>query len=364
MTPKTQRTLIRIGAGVAFFAMLLWLMKALESVTTVILVALFIAYILNPAVERLDKWGLGRSLAAVIILLIGLLFFVGLLMALIPAVVDEISAFATLAPKYVITLRDLMFLAGEKLNIPIPQDWNQVATIIAEKGRQWLPRISAITTGVLASIFRSTLQIVSVILHIALIPIVAYYFMVSFANIKTGIAELIPPYMRDTVLGKLGEIDRVIAGFVRGQLTIALIMACLYTIGFTLIGIDLAIVLGVISGLLFFIPYLGTLVALVGGSAMALAKYGDLVHMFYVLGWIAAVQTAEGYILTPRIVGHAIGLPPVVYILAVIAGAELFGFVGMLVAIPVTAILLVLLKSAVEVYRTSYLYDDHPTEQD
>lgn len=358
MTPKTQRTLVRLGAGVVFFAILLWLMKALESVTTVILVALFIAYILNPAVERLTAWGLSRSLAAFIILLIGLLFFVGLLMAVIPAVVDEMAAFATRAPEYVITLRDLIFFAGEKLNIPIPQDWNQVATILAEKGKQWLPRISAIGTSLLTSVFRSTLQIFSVILHLVLIPVVAYYFVVSFTNIKEGISELIPPYARETVLGKLGEIDRVIAGFVRGQLTIALIMACLYTIGFTLIGIDLAIVLGIISGLLFFIPYMGTLVALVGGSAMALAKYGDLAHMFYVLGWIAAVQIAEGYVLTPRIVGHAIGLPPVVYILAVIAGAELFGFMGMLVAIPVTAILLVLLKSAIEAYRNSYLYSD------
>jgi predicted PurR-regulated permease PerM len=358
MTPKMQRTLIRIGAGVVFFALLLWLMKALESVTTVILVAFFLAYILNPAVERLTAWGLGRSLAAFIILLIGLSVVVGLVMALIPAVADEIVAFATLAPKYIITLRDFMFFAGEKLNLPIPQDWDQVATMLAQKGREWLPRLPGIASGLFTSVFRSSLQIVAAILHIVLIPIVAYYFMVSFTNIKTGIAELIPPYTRATVLGKLGEIDLVLAGFIRGQLTIALIMAFLYTIGFLLIGIDLAIVLGVISGLLFFIPYFGTLVALVGGSAMALAKYGDLVHVFYVLGWLAAVQTLEAYILTPRIVGHAIGLPPVVYILAVIAGAELFGFVGLLVAIPVTAILLVLLKSAAEAYRKSYLYSD------
>ena len=358
MNPKTQRTLIRIGAGVAFFTVLLWLMKALESVTTVILVALFIAYILNPAVERLSTWRLGRSLASFIMLIIGLSFFVGFLMVLIPAIVDEISAFATLAPKYVITLRDLAFSTAEKLNIPIPQDWNQVATLLAEKGKQWLPRVSGIATGLLTSVFRSTLQIMSAILHIVLIPIVAYYFMVSFPDIKNGIVELIPPYTRETVLGKLREIDRIIAGFVRGQLTIALIMAVLYTIGFVLIGIDLAIVLGIVSGLLFFIPYLGTLVALAGGTAMALAKFGDLAHVFYVLGWIALVQTAEGYVLTPRIVGHAVGLPPVVYILAVIAGAKLFGFVGMLVAIPVTAILLVLLKSAAEAYRKSYLYSD------
>ncbi|MBM3300341.1 MAG: AI-2E family transporter, partial [Deltaproteobacteria bacterium] len=104
-------------------------------------------------------------------------------------------------------------------------------------------------------------------------------------------------------------------------------------------------------------------IAVVGGSAMALAQYGDLPHVLYVLIWIAVVQLGEAYLLTPRLVGKAIGLHPVVYILAVVVGANLFGFVGMLVAIPVTAVLKVLLVTAAEGYRKSYLYTDPPSER-
>jgi predicted PurR-regulated permease PerM len=188
------------------------------------------------------------------------------------------------------------------------------------------------------------------------VPIITYYLMVSFEKMRKEIRDLIPPYTRDAIVGKLQQIDTVLAAFVRGQLTVSLIMALLYTIGFVLIGIDLAIVLGVTSGLLFVIPYFGTMIGVVGGSLMALAKFGDLAHVGYVLGWIALVQLMEGYLITPRIVGHAIGLNPVVYILALIVGGNLFGLVGLLIAIPVAAVLKVLLVSAVDAYRKSYLY--------
>jgi predicted PurR-regulated permease PerM len=118
------------------------------------------------------------------------------------------------------------------------------------------------------------------------------------------------------------------------------------------------IVLGLTSGLLFIIPYVGTMFGIVSGCLMALAKFGDIIHVLYVVLWIAAVQLLEGYILIPRIVGRATGLHPVVYIVALLAGAKLFGFVGMLVAIPAAAVIKVLLKAAVEAYRKSDLYQN------
>jgi predicted PurR-regulated permease PerM len=202
------------------------------------------------------------------------------------------------------------------------------------------------------------MSFLSIILQIVLIPIIAYYLMVSFNNIIDGAVDLIPPYTRNPIVKKFREIDSLIAAFVRGQLTIAFIMAVLYSIGFIIIGIDLSIVIGVVSGLLFVVPYLGTLVAIVGGSIMAFVKFGDFLHVLYVLGWIGIVQVFESYFLTPRIVGQAVGLNPVVYILVLIAGANLFGFVGLLVAIPLAAVARVLLVSLIEAYRKSYLYSD------
>jgi predicted PurR-regulated permease PerM len=150
----------------------------------------------------------------------------------------------------------------------------------------------------------------------------------------------------------------MLAAFVRGQLTVCLTLAFLYSVGFLLVGIDLAIFLGITAGLLFIIPYLGTMVGLIFGSLMALAKFGDWWHPAYIVGWIMVVQLFEGYVLTPKVVGEAIGLPPVVYILAVMIGGNLFGFVGMLTAIPVTAVLKVIMSSLIDMYRESYLYTD------
>jgi predicted PurR-regulated permease PerM len=363
MTPQTRRTLIRVAAGLAFLTAMTWLLLALESVTTMVMVAFFLAYILNPLVERLDKLGMGRPLAALIILFMGLSLFVALLLFIIPAIVEEVSHFARMAPAYFVKLGELLFRLVETLNVNIPQDWNEVTGFLVERGRELIPRTAQIFTQVISSVFRSTLHLIAAVFQVVLVPVIAYYLMVSLPPIKKGVADLIPPYLRTPVLEKLGEIDQILAGFVRGQLTIALILACLYTLGFMIIGIDLAVVLGLVSGILFIIPYVGTLFGATFGSLMALAKFGDLIHVFYVLAWIAAVQTVEGYLLTPRIVGHAVGLHPVVYILALIVGAQLFGFVGLLVAIPVAAVLKVLLKTAVEAYRNSYLYQE-PAGQD
>jgi predicted PurR-regulated permease PerM len=360
MTPEGKRTLIRLGAGVGFLIVLIWLMSALQSVTTIVMVAFFLAYILNPLVETLTSWRLPRSLAVFIILLSGICIFVGLLLFIVPVIIEETRKFAEVLPRYTLALHDLIMKVAEKLNITIPQDWDQVTGLIVERGRQYLPRIADISVQAFSSIFKSTLHILSALLHILLVPIITYYLMASFDPIKRGIKDLIPPYTREPVIQKLAQIDRVLAGFIRGQLTICLILAFLYSLGFVLIGIDLAVVLGLVSGLLFIIPYLGTMIAIIVGPLMALAKYGDWIHVAYVIGWIGLVQLLEGYVLTPRIVGHATGLHPVVYILAVIVGANLFGFVGMLVAVPVTAVLQVLLATAIEAYRDSYLYREPP----
>ena len=168
---------------------------------------------------------------------------------------------------------------AEKFGVSIPQDWDQVTSLIVERGRQFLPRIADISVRAFFSIFESTLHILSTLLYILLVPIITYYLMVSFDAIKQAIRELIPAYARDSVIQKLEEIDRVLAGFIRGQLTVCLILAVLYSLGFVLIRIDLAVVLGLVSGLLFIVPYLGTMIGLIFGSLMALAKYGDWVHV-------------------------------------------------------------------------------------
>ncbi|MFH1116595.1 MAG: AI-2E family transporter [Pseudomonadota bacterium] len=366
MPPSTRTTLIRIVAALAFTAVLVWLMVALESVTTMVMVGFFLAYILNPVTNYLQRWRIPRPLAAFLVVLTGVACIVATFLALLPALIGEIIRFAAEAPRYLAALHDLILKASALLDIRIPENWSQVTDLIAARGKETLPNIAKSATGivshVISSVFRSTMSVLSAFIHAVLVPVIAYYLLVSFEDIREGIVELIPPYTREPIMEKLRRIDMVLASFIRGQLTIAAILGVLYSIGFVVIGIDLALVIGVVSGILFIVPYLGTLIAVVGGSAMALVQFGDLAHVAYVCFWIAGVQLFESYVLTPKIVGEALGLHPVVYILALVVGANLFGFVGMLVAIPVTAVLKVLLVSATEAYRNSYLYSDVPGE--
>jgi len=365
MNPTARRVLIRTAAVVAVIVFLVWMMSALESVTTVVMVALFLAYLLNPAASRLEGWGVPRSVAALLLVLAGLMVLILIFLVVVPAAVEEVTAFVRRAPVYFATLRTYVLRLVEQYGITLPADWEQVFTIVGEKVQEWLPdvrQLAAPLGTIVGTLFRSTLTVISGLVHLMLIPVLVYYLLVSFTDMKEYVRDLIPLYARDTVIEKLWQIDQVISGFVRGQLTICVILAVLYSIGFVMIRIDLAIVLGTISGLLFIIPYVGTMVGLVMGSLMALAKYGDLVHVLYVICWIGLVQLLEGYVLTPRIVGKAIGLNPVMYILALLIGAKLFGFVGMLVAVPAAAVLKVLLASAVEVYRRSEIFRDPDVE--
>ncbi len=363
MEPQLKRTTIRIVAGILAGMGLIWLMIVLQSVTTALMVAFILAYLLDPPVRRLDSWGLRRSLSALLMLIMAFSLIPVLLVLVIPKAFEEISAFSAKAPLYFSALQGLIVQLAERLDITLPQDSQGYLNLIAERGKEYLPRMEEITSLAVSIFFKSTIHIITTIFFILLIPVITYYLLVSFDNIKAGITNLIPPYVREYALVKLHEIDHVLSGFVRGQLTIALLLGFLYTLGFLLIGIDLAVVLGVISGILCIVPYVGTLFGLISGSLMALAKYGDLPHVLYVIGWIAAVQVVEGYFLTPRIVGQAVGLHPVVYIMALIVGANLFDFVGLLVAIPVTAVLKVLLMTGIAAYRNSYLYNDQMTER-
>jgi predicted PurR-regulated permease PerM len=311
----------------------------------------------------MEKWGIGRSTASLLALCLVFAVCAGIVLLVAPAIFTELSEFSRRAPRYFLKLKEVGLNLLESFEVQLPQDWNEFLLMAYDRISQSLPRVTSVAGSVMSTIFSSTLSVISVFFQMVLIPIIAYYLMVSFNKIINEAVDLIPPYTRNPIVNKFREIDGVIAAFVRGQLTIALIMAVLYSIGFVIIGIELSLVLGVVAGLLQVVPYLGALVAIVGGSIMAFVKFGDLLHVIYVLGWIGIVQTFESYFLTPRIVGQAVGLNPVVYILVLIVGANLFGFVGLLVAIPLAAVARVLLMSAVEAYRKSYLYSDAEPKQ-
>ncbi len=361
MDQSLKRTLIRVGAAIVAAAIILWLMKLVETVTIIVLISFFFAYLLDPLVDRLASWRIPRSVAAFSVLMAALLFVVLIIVIIVPSIFTEVTKFAGGAPKYFEALSGYVAFILEKLDITLPETWDQAWAFISEKGRPYASKVFGVADPakkVFTTIFESTMSLIGALVYLILVPVLIYYLLVSYDEIRTGIVDLIPPYTREPVLRKMKQMDEIIAGFIRGQFTVCLILAFLYSVGFTLIGIDLAVVLGIVSGLLWIIPYVGTLIALVGGVIMALVKFGDILHPAYVVLLITVTQLLEGYILTPRIVGGVIGLHPVVYIIALIVGAKLYGLIGMLTAIPATAMLKVLLEDAVTMYKESQLYQD------
>jgi predicted PurR-regulated permease PerM len=360
MTPKTRRSLILAAPVLGALVLIVVLMVLAPAVMGMAGVALLLVYLLSPSVAWLQTKGVPRWIGSFIALFFSFVALLGVTFVLVPLIIGEIRIFFEEAPRYLTSLKDYFIFLGDRVGLDLPDDSEELAGLIAERAKDYVPQTAKSIAGLISSVFQSTVRLVAVVFLVILVPIFSYYLLVVLTDVKRQLLDYVPPYIRDPVLVKLGEIDRVLSGFIRGQIIVSLILAVLYSLGFVLVGIDLAIVIGTMGGLLFIIPYFGTWLALILATIMAIVKFGDFLHPLYIWGWVAIVQAFEGYILTPRIVGGAVGLHPIIYIFAMIIGGSLFGFVGLLAAVPVTAIAKVFLVSGLEAYRRSHLYSDDP----
>jgi predicted PurR-regulated permease PerM len=204
--------------------------------------------------------------------------------------------------------------------------------------------------------FSSTIGLILTILGYLIIPVYLFYLLADLPRLKAFLESFIPERYRDAYNAKLSEVDRVLAGFIRGQLSVCAILAVLYSIGLYLIGIDLAIAIGTLAGFAFIIPYVGTIIGIVLSLVMALLKFHDILHPLLCLGWFGLVQSLEGMVITPRVVGNTVGLHPLVTLVVLLIGGQLFGLMGMLLAVPVAAVLRVFLISLAGWFRNSEFY--------
>ena len=328
-----------------------------RSVAIPFLLALILAYFLDPAVDLLEARRLPRTLAVVLVFA-GFLGLVAALAAfLVPAVKQEVVLIQKALPRYAETLYRLVpqsLLDG--LGIGGGQDLQTLFNRLLTGAKHLSFDVVNQVAVFLSHAFTSTFALLLAVLGYFIIPIYLFYLLKDFDRLKAGALELVPPAHRSATLSLSREIDGVLSGFIRGQLTVCLILAVLYSAGLAAIGIDLSLVIGIIAGLAFIIPYLGTVFGIVVAGAMAAVKFHDLLHPAMVIGWFGLVQALEGTVITPRIVGDRVGLHPLGTILAVLIGGELFGFLGLLLAVPVTASANVVLGHLLGRYRQSALF--------
>jgi predicted PurR-regulated permease PerM len=349
-----QRSL-RLGIiGLVVTGAVLALLWILSGALTPLVAAFVLAYFFDPLIDRFEARRIGRRLA--IFLLLGLAgaalfafaFFV------VPRLQREVVTLSASLPGY-------LDRALERAAPPI-ETWfgTQVPHTLAEglerlKSAGLQPLLEG-ARGVLERSLGILTGTVGALVGLLVIPVIAYYLLVEFDEIKRAVLRLVPVAHQRRVAEKAAMVDGLVSGFVRGQLLVCLIDGVLYAIGFAAIGVDLAVGIGCISALLAIIPYVGGAFALGSASLLGALEWGLDFHLVLIVGWYLIVQGIEGFVLVPRIIGRSVGIHPVTVIVALLIGGDLLGFLGLLVAVPLAAVVQVFLRDALAAWLRSPLY--------
>lgn len=308
-----------------------------------------IAYFLDPIADKLERLGLSRAMATAAITVVAILIFVIMALLVIPTLVSQAINLFEIAPD--LTKRLSAFLTERFPSIledgsTLRNSINSLGTVVQERGGELLNTALSSAAG-----------IINIIMLFVIVPVVAVYMLLDWDRMIAHVDGLLPRDHAHVVRRLARDIDRTLASFIRGMGTVCLILGTYYAIALMLVGLQFGLVVGFIAGLVTFIPYLG---ALIGGAlALGLALFqfwGDWLSIGLVAGIFVLGQVIEGNVLTPKLVGNSVGLHPVWLILALSVFGTLFGFVGMLVAVPVAAALGVIARFGVEQYQQSLLY--------
>ncbi|HUT55428.1 MAG TPA: AI-2E family transporter [bacterium] len=354
-----SKKLWRIGIGLLALALAAGLLYVLRNALVPVSVAVFLAYLLDPVIDRLEARKIPRS--AAIFILAGVLFVVAGVVGGFLAVQAqrEMVALYHDLPKYLETAQgSLGPKAKEYLGIELPATLQQA---IAEAKAQLAnidPAALKPVSNLVGKITRSTLAFVSWILGLVIIPVFLFYFLRDWDRLKYDVLEYVPLSHRDYVSSKARQIDEILGAFIRGQLTICVILGVLYSAGLMLTGIDLAVVIGFSAGILFIVPYLGTILGIIAASIMALLKFGISWQLIGVWAAFGVAQLLEGTLITPRVMGDRVGLSPVIVIFALLVGADLLGILGMLIAVPCAAVIKVFVREGLDKYRASSFFQE------
>jgi predicted PurR-regulated permease PerM len=334
------------GIAAAVFLLLLWF---LGDVLLPFLIGGAIAYFLDPVADRLERLGLSRVAATTLISLIAVFLFILLVLAVIPTLVNQTTALVNAAPE--LSQRMQAFLLER-----FPDLADETSTIrqtLAEIGAAIQAKGGQLVQGILSG----ALGVISVVVFIVVVPVVAFYLLLDWDNMIARIDAMLPRDHAPTLRRLAHEVDAVLAGFVRGQVSVCLALGTFYAVALMVAGLQFGLVVGAIAGAITFIPYIGSIIG--GGLAVGLALFqfwGDWVQIAIIAGIFAVGQFVENNILTPKLVGQSVGLHPVWLLFALAAFGSVFGFVGLLIAVPVAAMIGVLTRFLIEQYQASLLY--------
>lgn len=334
---------------------LCWLIWLLSPILTPFVVAAMLAWLGDPLVDRLERAGRSRNVAVTLVFTVmALLVLLGLVL-LVPIIESQIQTLVQSLPKYQAWFMQtvLPWVEG-RTGLEITR-WLDFDSLVELARGNW-DRAGGVATTLLGYMSRSGFALLTWVANIALLPIITFFFLRDWDLLVARVASLVPRDHLATTSRLALESGGMLGGFLRGQFLVMVILGVMYGVGLWGVGLDLGILIGIIAGLLTFVPYLGPASGIILGCIAALVQFGDWQHVAAVLVVFGIGQVIESYWLTPKLVGDRIGLHPVAVIFAVLAGGQLFGFLGMLLALPVAAVANVLLRYAQDRYTHSRMY--------
>ncbi|WP_369930732.1 AI-2E family transporter [Xanthomonas sp. NCPPB 2632] len=350
MTHDTSRRW-QMLAIIAVIVFIIWL---LAPVLMPFAIAGMLAYLGDPLADRLQRLGMGRGWAVSIVFTVITLVFVGVLLLLVPLIEHQFENLSENLPRYVDWVRTT---ALPWIQVRLHLDANVFDTDrLLATIREHIGSVGSMAAAAMTKLTQSGMGVVMWLTNLVLIPVVAFYLLRDWDTMIAHIQRLLPRSIEPTVVRLARESDQVLGAFVRGQLLVMLALGVFYGLGLTLVGISIGPLIGMVAGLLSFVPYLGFMIGFAAALIAALVQYGDWTHVILVGVVFTVGQLLEGYVLVPRLVGGKIGLHPVAVIFAVLAGGHLFGFLGVLLALPAASVVVVLLRYVFARYRESDLY--------
>ncbi|MCG8598432.1 MAG: AI-2E family transporter [Kiloniellales bacterium] len=336
--------------GIAVFFLVLYLFR---SVLLPFVAGMAVAYFLDPVCDRLETYKLSRTLAVSIVSLVFALLVVAVLLLLLPLIVNQVVDLAEWLPGFLNTLRgylaDLIVRMQDRIDPALADRLRDSLSQSAGTAVRWV-------TDFLGGVLRAGFDFANFLSLLVITPIVAFYLLRDWDRLVQQVDDWLPRQHAEEIREELRRVDETLAGFLRGQASVCLLLGVFYSIGLSLAGLSFGLIIGLIAGLLSFIPYVGSIVGLGLSVGLAFVQFDE----WYMIGIVAAIfvigQVVEGNFLTPKLVGERVGLHPVWVIFALLAGGALFGFLGILLAVPVAAVLGVLVRFFLRRYLDSGYY--------
>ncbi|MGH8547103.1 MAG: AI-2E family transporter, partial [Methylococcales bacterium] len=313
-----------------------WLIYLLAPILTPFAVGALLAYLGDPLADRLEVQKMGRTAAVSFVFIAMILVLAAILLLLIPLLEHQVGRLLANLPRYIEWLKGVL-VPWLHERFGLQSKVFEVEEIVAVLKSHW-SQAGGLAAALAGSISRSGMAVAEGMMNLILIPVVAFYLLRDWDILVEKLRDLLPQRVEPTVTRLAIESDAVLGAFLKGQFSVMIALGMIYILGLWLIDLDLALLIGMVAGLISFIPYLGSMVGVVSACIAAIVQFQDVWAVMPVFVVFAVGQTLEGMLLTPWLVGDKVGLHPVAVIFAILAGGQLFGFVGILLALPVASV--------------------------